>query len=209
MFVILVDSSDGFSFANLKKQVTCSICLDTCTEPKTTSCLHTFCYECLERHARVSQRQGKYRCPECQAEIDLPEGNHFDRLPNSVFHNSLIGVLQAEHQGAISRPQQETCSHHKEERARYYCYTCEACICPICVAEDHRGHAFHVLEKAAQVEKKNIMSTVDTIKKRQTCFEKRLENLKKTSEDVEMIIAIAVQEVSQAAQHVITKTRQQ
>ena len=81
---------------NLKKQVTCSICLDTYTEPKTISCLHTFCCECLERHARVSQRQGKFRCPECQVEIDLPEGNRFDCLPNSFFHKSLLSVLQAE-----------------------------------------------------------------------------------------------------------------
>ena len=62
---------------SLKKQVTCSICLDTYTEPKTISCLHTFCRECLERHARVSQRQGKFRCPECQAEIDLPPKSFF------------------------------------------------------------------------------------------------------------------------------------
>ena len=45
---------------NLKKQVTCSICLDTYTEPKIISCHHTFCCECLERHATVSQRQGKF-----------------------------------------------------------------------------------------------------------------------------------------------------
>ena len=81
---------------NLKKQVTCSICLDTYTEPKTISCLHTFCCECLERHARVSQKQGKFRCPECQVEIDLPEGNRFDCLPNSFFHKSLLSVLQGE-----------------------------------------------------------------------------------------------------------------
>ena len=78
---------------NLKKQVTCSICLDTYTEPKTISCLHTFCCECLEKHARVSQKQGKFRCPECQAAIDLPEGNRFDRLPNSFFHKSLLSLL--------------------------------------------------------------------------------------------------------------------
>ena len=82
---------------SLKKQVTCSICLDTYTEPKTISCLHTFCCECLERHAIENQRQEKFRCPECQAEIDLPQGNCFDRLPNSFFHKSLLGVLlQAE-----------------------------------------------------------------------------------------------------------------
>ena len=194
---------------NLKKQLTCSICLDTYTEPKTISCLHTFCCQCLERHARVSQRQGKFRCPECQAEIDLPEGNRFDRLPNSFFHKSLLGVLEAEDCQAIPRQQQETCSQHTEERLRYYCSTCEASVCPVCVTEDHRGHAFDLLEKAVQEEKKNIMSTVETIKEKADLFRAELKKLEKTSEDVEMIIAIAKQEVSEATERVITKTRQQ
>ena len=57
---------------SLKKQVTCSICLDTYTEPKTISCLHTFCCGCLGRHATENQRQRKFRCHECRAKIDLP-----------------------------------------------------------------------------------------------------------------------------------------
>ena len=70
---------------NLKKQLTCSICLDTYTEPKTISCLHTFCCECLAKHARVSQKKGKFRCPECQAAIDLPlVFSLFDRLMMQV-----------------------------------------------------------------------------------------------------------------------------
>ena len=162
----------------LKKQVTCSICLDTYTEPKTISCLHTFCCQCLERHARVSQRQGKFRCPECQAEIDLPHGNRFDRLPNSFFHKSLLGVLEAEDRQAIPRQQQETCSQHTKE-------------------------------KAVQEDKKNIMSAVETIKEKANLFRAKLNKSDKTSEDVEMIIAIAKQEVSKATEHVITKTQQQ
>ena len=196
-------------FKNLKKQVTCSICLDTYTEPKTISCLHTFCCECLERHARVSQRQGKFRCPECQAEINLPEGNRFDRLPNSFFHKSLLGVIEAEDRQAIPRQQQGTCSQHTEERVRYYCSSCEVYVCPICVTEDHRGHAFDVLEKAVQEGKKSMMSAVETIKEKANLFGAELRKLEETSEDVEMIIAIAKQEVSEAAEHVITKTRQQ
>ena len=194
---------------NLKKQLTCSICLDTYTEPKTISCLHTFCCECLETHARVSQRQGKFRCPECQVEIDLPQGNRFDLLPNAFFHKSLLGVLEAEDRHAIPRKQQETCSQHTEERVRYYCSSCKVYICPICVAEDHRGHAFDVLEKAVQEEKKKILLTVETIKEKVNLFRAELRKLEKTSEDVEMIIAIAKQEVSEATEHVITKTRQQ
>ena len=142
---------------SLKKQVTCSICLDTYTEPKTISCLHTFCCECLERHAIENQRQEKFRCPECQAEIDLPQGNCFDRLPSSFFHKSLLGVLlQAEDCEAIARQQLDTCSQHTEERVRYYCSSCKACICPICVTEDHRGHAFEMLEKACKRIRKTL-----------------------------------------------------
>ena len=192
---------------SLRKQVTCSICLDTYTEPKTISCLHTFCCECLERHARVSQRQGKFRCPECQAEIDLPQGNHFDLLPNSFFTKSLLGVLEGEDRQAIPRQQQDTCSQHREERVRYYCSSCEACICPICVAKDHRGH--DVLEKAVQEEKKNINSTVEIINEKANLFGAELGKLEKTTGDVEMIIAMAKKDVSEATERVITKTRQQ
>ena len=36
--------------------------------------------------------------------------------------------------------------------------------------EDHRGHAFDVLEKAVQKEKKDILSAVETIKERANLF---------------------------------------
>ena len=57
-----------------------------------------------------------------------------------------------------------------------------------------------------QEDKKNIMSIVETIKEKANLFRAQLE---KTSEDAEMIIAIAKQEVSEATEDVITKTRQQ
>ena len=192
---------------NLKKQVTCSICLDTYTDPKIISCFHTFCVKCLEEHARKTHRQGKFRCPECQAEIDLPEGNRFDRLPTSFIHNSLLGLLETEDREVLLKP--PFCSQHKKERLRYFCSSCEACICPVCFAEDHRGHDFDVIEKAVQEDKKYIMLNVDTIKEKVNLFREEIGKLEKTSEDVEMIIAIAKQDVSEAAQHVITKTRQQ
>ena len=84
---------------NLTRQITCSICLETFKEPKIISCFHTFCCECLEKHARVSQRHGKFRCPECQAEIHLPEGNRFEALPTSFFHNSLLNILAVRQSG--------------------------------------------------------------------------------------------------------------
>ena len=118
---------------NLKKQVTCSICLDTYTEPKTIPCLHTFCCECLDKHARVSQKQGKFRCPECQAAIDLPEGNRFDRLPNSFFHKSLLSLLAFRQIGDASSITCYQCSATNPQM--YYCFDCGQFMCPDCFNE--------------------------------------------------------------------------
>ena len=48
------------------------------------------------------------------------------------------------------------------------------------------------------------MSTVENIKKKANLFRAQLE---KTSKDVEMIIAIAKQEVSDTTEYVVTKTQ--
>ena len=115
---------------DLKKQVTCSICLDTYNEPKTISYLHTFCCKCLEKHAIMSQRQGKFRCPECHAEIDLPEGNRFDHLPISFFHKSLSSLLAVRQSGNASSI---ACSHCRKTNSQmYYCFDCGRFMCLDC-----------------------------------------------------------------------------
>lgn len=116
---------------NLKEHVTCSICLDSYTEPKTIDCLHTFCCECLEKHALTSQRQGFYRCPECQARVGIPEGKRFDRLPSSFLHNSLLSLLavRRSHDG-----NEIGCSFCQKKSAEInYCFDCEKFLCPDCI----------------------------------------------------------------------------
>ena len=116
---------------NLTKQVTCSICLETFKEPKIISCFHTFCCECLEKHARVSQRHGKFRCPECQAEIHLPEGNRFEALPTSFFHNSLLNILAVRQSGDGTNI---TCGNcNKASSNVHYCFDCARFMCPECL----------------------------------------------------------------------------
>ena len=82
---------------NLKEHVTRSICLDPFTEPKTITCLHTFCCECLKRHALTTQQHGKFRCPECQTQVGVPDS--FDKLPTGFLQNSLLGVLAVQQSG--------------------------------------------------------------------------------------------------------------
>ena len=116
---------------NLKEHVTCSICLDTYTKPKTIACLHTFCCECLARHALTNQKQGFYRCPECQAQICIPEGKRFDNLSSSFLHNSLLSLLAVRRSGEGSEISCSTCQ--KKSAEINYCFDCEKFMCPDCV----------------------------------------------------------------------------
>ena len=116
---------------NLKEHVTCSICLDTYTKPKTIACLHTFCCECLERHALTNQKQEFYRCPECHAQIRIPEGKRFDNLPSSFLHNSLLSLLAVRRSSEGSEISCGTCQ--KKSAEINYCFECEKFMCPDCV----------------------------------------------------------------------------
>ena len=118
-----------FLLKNLKEHVTCSICLDTFTEPKTITCLHTFCCECLKRHALTTQQHGQFRCPECQAQVGVPDS--FDKLPTGFLQNSLLGVLAVQQSGDGSEINCGNCRKKSAETS--FCFECGKLMCPDCV----------------------------------------------------------------------------
>ena len=132
-FVVAVEQSFTMEslLINLKEQVTCAICLDSFTDPKTITCLHTFCCECLKKHALISQRNGKFRCPECQAEVDLPEANCFDKLPSSFHHNRLLSLLAVRQSGDGNEISCGICKKKSAEIS--YCFECAKFMYSDCV----------------------------------------------------------------------------
>ena len=256
---------------NLKEHVTCSICLDTFTDPKTITCLHTFCCECLEKHALISQRNGKFRCPECQAEVDLPEANRFDKLPTSFHHNSLLSVLAIRQSGkgndiscgickkksaeisycfecakfmcsdCVNAHQlftnlteghkvtpvkqfqsqdyealmkrQSFCSvqYHEREITRFFCHKCKLCVCQICIATDHKAHEGHdveLLDKVADGEKTYILMKTEELKAKTNVIRGAIRLCEQTASELETNITNAKREVSQKAEQMIAKIRE-
>ena len=52
------------------EEVTCSICKEIFTEPKTISCLHTFCEACIKLTIESNKRLGSNNCcPMCRTEF--------------------------------------------------------------------------------------------------------------------------------------------
>ena len=72
-------------FANLKKEAECPLCLDTVNNPKTLPCIHSFCLQCLDKHAIFARRQlqATIKCPVCQTSFQIPEGDSFKNFPTS------------------------------------------------------------------------------------------------------------------------------
>ena len=168
----------AFNFAmesllkNLKKHVECSICLDNFTGPKTIACLHTFCCECLKKHALMSQRDGQFRCPECQTQIAIPEGNRFDQLPTSFLHNSLLSLLAVQQSGDGNNITCGFCKKKKKDEASY-CFECEKMLCCDCLNahEVFRDAAFagHKVTKVKQFQAEDYEAL---LKRKAFCTEK-------------------------------------
>lgn len=72
---------------NMKKSVSCGICLEVWTRPKTLPCDHVFCEKCLEKI--IIHRRQVVTCPECRQEHTLPSQG----LRNSWFTHRYLESL--------------------------------------------------------------------------------------------------------------------
>ena len=62
----------------------------------------------------------------------LPEGNRFDSLPTSFFHNSLLSLLAVRQSGDGSSI---TCGNCKKKSCDvHYCFDCARFMCPDCLS---------------------------------------------------------------------------
>ena len=138
-------------FRNLQKEAECPLCLETVNNPKTLPCLHSFCLECLDKHAGFARRQlqATIKCPVCQTSFQIPEGDSFKNLPTSYHLNRLVDVLALKDSGAQA---QKCGSCDENNTASSYCFVCQNFLCRPCF-EAHqrlkatRGHRNVVIEK--------------------------------------------------------------
>ncbi|XP_046327373.2 uncharacterized protein LOC124111662 [Haliotis rufescens] len=53
--------------AVIKENLTCTICQDIYTDPRSLPCQHAFCYECLNKHIIVTVKEKRsFKCPLCR-----------------------------------------------------------------------------------------------------------------------------------------------
>ncbi|GFS01312.1 tripartite motif-containing protein 3 [Elysia marginata] len=139
--------------------LSCPICFDVFKEPKTLSCLHRFCEECLHnfllRHKTSAiARQRGFNCPVCREFIRAPDPSRppteWAALFKTDFHlKNLIKFVESRPGRRLDRPA-NPCSLHGHAECDLYCADCNSVICHLCAGISHRGcsRVFTVSEAA-------------------------------------------------------------
>ena len=129
----------------LEEQLTCPVCLDHFTNPKTLPCLHSFCEHCLEGLPLDKKNETYYlSCPTCRHCTELPEEG-VGAFPVAFHLNNLKEMYSLTKKTAdLSNPQEATCSDHGKP-FEFLCEKCDTVICSHCLARNHKHHEYDLI----------------------------------------------------------------
>ena len=120
-----------------------------------------------------------------------------------------VKQFQPQDYDALMR-RQSFCSqqYHEREVTRFFCLKCQSCVCRICIATDHKAHDVEPLEKAADDKKANILTRTEVLKTKTKVFSDAIREYEQTVSELEANIKNAKREVSQAAEQMVVKIRE-
>ncbi|XP_063788585.1 E3 ubiquitin-protein ligase TRIM39-like [Pseudophryne corroboree] len=93
--------------ADMRPQLSCSICLSTYTDPVSLRCGHIFCQDCIVRVLDTQEGAGGYSCPECRAE--------YQERPALEKNRKLSNIVEC-----------FLCSHPEPEETQIFCTYCDS-----------------------------------------------------------------------------------
>ena len=108
---------------------------------------------------------------------------------------------------------QSFCSvqYHEREITRFFCHKCKLCVCQICIATEHKAHEGHdveLLDKVADGEKTDILMKTEELKAKTNVIRGAIRLCEQTASELETNITNAKREVSQKAEQMIAKIRE-
>ena len=142
--------------AVVKKDHTCSVCLELFSEPKVLPCCHTFCLKCLEKTARSGQKKGEITCPQCRKTHVIPAGGLTEFLTDFIASYEIEVTQLKSPQDVGQRRKHSKCGECEEEGTiETYCTDCQNYLCRGCV-EAHKKFKAYRGHKVVPIQELNV-----------------------------------------------------
>ena len=115
----------------LEQHLTCPVCLDCYTQPRTLPCLHSFCHQCLGAFpVQVEGGNRRITCPVCRQTSQQTDKGVSGYQPAFLINNflELRGLLEK-----VSSSKQDGCENCHKDEATGYCKQCSILLCQTCI----------------------------------------------------------------------------
>ncbi|XP_071489192.1 tripartite motif-containing protein 3-like [Diadema antillarum] len=136
----------------------CPICLTLFEQPKSLTCSHTFCKDCLQRVSQTQPDQPTMICPICRKGTPLPCGD-VEKLQTNASFNSLVDEVK-------TNPTCMVCEVDDKSPAVSYCQDCGKYMCKSCEKSHCTWKPFSTHDVVAVSE---VLSGKVPLKRRRKC----------------------------------------
>ena len=123
----------------IEERITCLICGELYTDPKTLSCLHTFCRECLEPRVE-GEEGGQASCPLCLE--PFPPGG-VAKIPTNSALNCLVKIFhrKEDEERRLVEAKCGTCDEFGIPVISW-CLQCQRALCSGCFEQHSNSNEF-------------------------------------------------------------------
>ena len=145
--------------SKLDDQLNCVICLDRYSDPRTLSCQHVMCKDCIDRlPVEKDKRRRTIKCPSCRKSTQL-DSKGASSLPSAFYINNLLEIDELLRRTPANEPHPICFEHNKPKDM--YCETCEELLCLKCIMKYHSDHQ---CEHAADLYKQHVHEINECLK---------------------------------------------
>ena len=131
-----VVAENSKEWQQVEEEITCSICAELFTDPKTIPCLHTFCKRCIEQSIEMAVDC----CPLCRA--PLPQDG-IASIPINFTINRLVEIFGKRKEAGNIRTTKIMCGTCEDGLvAVTWCIDCENSLCQNCNKVHNKWKAF-------------------------------------------------------------------
>ena len=192
----------------LEEQLTCPVCLDLYTNPKTLPCLHSFCQECLEGLPQEREARGDtyyLSCPTCRQHTEVPRKG-VGAFPVAFHLNNLKEITQSL-KNKVSDPQQVTCNDH-DKPLDMFCVTCVTVICHYCAIHTHKDHEHALISDCYPEHYQMLHDSLKPVKGKKQALKKVLSDLAEREGQIREKREGVLEEIHQMIEEMIGILRQ-